>query len=337
MADKTCVLTGITTTGTPHLGNYIGAIRPSIAASRDGGLDSFYFLADYHALVKCRDPDLVARSTREMTAAWLAFGLDTEHAVFYRQSDISEIMHLHWILCCMAAKGLLNRAHAYKAAAAENIESADQDPDRAITMGLFCYPMLMAADILAFNAHRVPVGRDQVQHLEMTRDIAQRFNHHYGEHFVLPKAELPPAGEALQGLDGRKMSKSYGNTIPLFAPADKLRRLVMKIKTNSQPPEEPKETENCTLFQIYRAFAEDAAVQSLGERYRQGIAWGEVKEIVFALLEEEFAEPRRRYETLLADSAALGQVLEDGAERARARSAPLLEKVRQAAGIRPLH
>ena len=337
MADKIRVLTGITTTGIPHLGNYVGAIQPAIAASRDSGLESFYFLADYHALVKCRDADLVARSTREITATWLAFGLDTDNAVFYRQSDIPEIMHFNWILCCLAAKGLLNRAHAYKAAVAENIEKGDRDPDRAITMGLFCYPVLMTADILAFNAHRVPVGRDQVQHVEMARDIAQRFNHHYGEHFVPPEAALPAVGEALHGLDGRKMSKTYGNTVPLLVPADQLRKLVMKIKTNSQPPAEPKDTHNCTLFQIYQAFAEDAAVQSLRERYQQGIAWGEVKEIVFALLEETFTEPRRRYEALLADSTALGQVLARGAERARAQSGPLLEKVRQATGIRPLH
>ena len=337
MADKTCVLTGITTTGTPHLGNYIGAIRPAVAASRDSGSVSFYFLADYHALVKCREPERVARSTREMTAAWLALGLDTERAVFYRQSDIPEILHLNWILSCIAAKGLLNRAHAYKAAVAENTEREHRDPDQAITMGLFCYPVLMAADILAFNAHRVPVGRDQVQHVEMARDIAQRFNHHYEEYFTLPEAQLPAAGEVLCGLDGRKMSKSYDNTIPLFAPAAKLRRLVMKIKTNSQPPEEPKDTENCTLFQIYRAFAPSAAVHSLQERYAQGVGWGEVKEILCAVLEETLAEPRRRYEALLADSAALQDVLNSGAERARARSRPLLAKVQQATGIRPLH
>src|SRR5262252_8382464 len=181
------VLTGITTTGTPHLGNYVGAIRPAIAASRNANVESFYFLADYHALVKCDDPARVQRSTLEIAASWLACGLDPERVYFYRQSDVPEIPELTWLLSCLTAKGLMNRAHAYKAAVDANVE-AGEDPDSAITMGLYGYPVLMAADILMFGAHQVPVGRDQVQHIEMARDIAQRFNHHYGEHFVLPEA-----------------------------------------------------------------------------------------------------------------------------------------------------
>src|SRR5690606_23818343 len=208
----TRVLTGITTTGTPHLGNYVGAIRPSVSASRRSGVQSFYFLADLHGLIKCPEPERIRRSTLEIAASWLAAGLDPAQVVFYRQSDITEIPELTWLLTCVTSKGLLNRAHAYKAAVDRNAE-AGAEADADVTAGLFMYPVLMAADILAFNAHQVPVGRDQVQHLEMTRDIAQRFNHLYGEHFVLPEAVIEEEVATLPGLDGRKMSKSYDNTI----------------------------------------------------------------------------------------------------------------------------
>ena len=226
------VLTGITTTGVPHIGNYVGAIRPTVIASRDKSVNSYYFLADYHSLVKSGDPDRMARSTLEVAASWLAAGLDPD-CVFYRQSDIPEIMELTWVLTCMTAKGLMNRAHAYKAAVAENEARRNRDPDKAITMGLFSYPILMAADILMFKADKVPVGRDQIQHVEMARDIAGRFNHHYGETFVLPEAQVDENTAVLPGLDGRKMSKSYANTIPLFAPEKRFRKLIMRIKTNS--------------------------------------------------------------------------------------------------------
>src|SRR5687768_6226349 len=228
---KTRVLTGITTTGTPHLGNYVGAIRPAIEASRDANVDAFYFLADYHALIKCDDPARIERSRLEIAATWLAAGLDPERVTFYRQSDIPEIPELTWLLTCVTAKGLMNRSHAYKAATDANL-AEQQDADAGITMGLFSYPILMAADILMFNAHRVPVGRDQTQHLEMARNIAQRFNHIYGDTFVLPEAVIDDNVAVLGGLDGRKMSKSYGNTIPLFTPEKELQKLVNKIKTN---------------------------------------------------------------------------------------------------------
>jgi tryptophanyl-tRNA synthetase len=223
------VLTGITTSGTPHLGNYVGAIRPAIEASRTGEFESFFFLADYHALIKCQDADKVHQSTLEIAAAWLAMGLDTEKVTFYRQSDIPEITELTWLLTCMTAKGLMNRAHAYKGAVQANTD-AGEDEDMAISMGLFSYPILMAADILMFNAHKIPVGRDQIQHVEMARDIAQRFNHHYGEHFVLPEAQVDDNVATLQGLDGRKMSKSYGNTIPLFLTEKQLKNISIKLK-----------------------------------------------------------------------------------------------------------
>ncbi len=329
-------LTGITTTGTPHLGNYVGAILPAIEASRRTDVQSFYFLADYHALVKCHDPALVHRSRLEVAATWLALGLDVENVIFYAQTDIPEILELSWILTCVTAKGLMNRAHAYKAAVAENMTEADKDPDKGVNMGLFCYPILMAADILMFNAHKVPVGRDQIQHLEMARDIAARFNHFYGEHFVLPEAVVDDKTAVLVGLDGRKMSKSYGNTIPLFEPEKALRKLIMRIKTNSLPPEAPKDPDGCTLFQIYQAFATTEETAALRARYASGIGWGEVKQMLFEYLNERLSEPRQRYHELLAQPTYIEQILKQGAVRAREYSAPFLHKLRHAVGIRPL-
>src|SRR5690554_1692033 len=249
------VLTGITTTGIPHLGNYAGAIRPAIESSNTGNAESFFFLADYHALIKCQEPERVHESALAVAATWLASGLDPDKVVFYRQSDIPEVAELSWILSCVAAKGLMNRAHAYKAVVQENVEANAADPDKGVTMGLFSYPVLMAADILMFNATHVPVGKDQLQHLEMTRDIGQRFNHLFGETFVMPEAVVDESTMVLKGLDGRKMSKSYNNTIPLFESETKLRKLIMKIKTNSLEPGEPKDPDTCTLFGIYSAFA----------------------------------------------------------------------------------
>ncbi|MDD3993055.1 MAG: tryptophan--tRNA ligase [Desulfobacterales bacterium] len=330
------VLTGITTTGTPHLGNYVGAIRPAIAASSNPEVTSFYFLADYHSIIKCQDPQRVHRSSLEVAAAWIALGLDTERSVFYRQSDIPEIPELTWILSCVTAKGLMNRAHAYKAAVAENEAGDSKDPDKGITMGLFCYPILMAADILMFRAGRVPVGKDQIQHLEMARDIAARFNHLYEPLFVLPEAEINAQAAVLSGLDGRKMSKSYNNTIPLFAPEKKLRQLIMKITTNSLPPEAPKDPATCTLFQIYQAFATAEETADLRRRYAAGIGWGEMKQMLFAYLNDHLAEPRRRYQELVDHPDHVEQLLARGAEKARAHSRPMLDAVRRAVGIRAL-
>src|SRR5690554_1471970 len=330
------VLTGITTTGTPHIGNYVGAIRPAIAASKRPGTRSFLFLADYHSLVKGRDPERLRRSTLEIAAAWLACGLDPENVVFYRQSDVPEIMELNWILTCMTAKGLMNRAHAYKAAVAENEAAGDRDPDKGVTMGLFCYPILMAADILMFKTNKVPVGSDQIQHVEMARDIAQRFNHHYGELFVLPEAVVEEHTAILPGLDGRKMSKSYNNTIPLFAPRDELRKLIMKIKTNSQPPGEPKNPDESALFAIYRAFATPEETAAIRARYAEGIGWGEMKQILFEYIDAHLADARAEYERLIASPEEVERVLRKGAEKARAVSRPFLDEIRYAVGVRPL-
>ncbi len=329
------VLTGITTTGTPHLGNYVGAIKPAIAASRDAGTDSFYFLADYHALVKCEDPQRVQQSTLEIAATWLALGLDTSRSVFYRQSDITEIPELTWLLTCVTAKGLMNRAHAYKAAVEDNVE-AGEDPDWGITMGLFSYPVLMAADILMFNAHRVPVGRDQVQHLEMARDIAGRFNHRYGEHFTLPEAVVDEHVATLPGTDGRKMSKSYDNTIPLWLPEKKLRKAIMKIKTNSLEPGEPKDPDNAAVYSVYAAFAGERQRAEMRQAFADGIAWGEVKQQLFELINAELEGPRERYEALINNPHKVEKELERGAERAREISRPFIERLRDAVGIRLL-
>jgi tryptophanyl-tRNA synthetase len=330
------ILTGVTTTGTPHLGNYVGAIRPSVEASQRDDTNNFYFLADYHALVKNQDPDSVHRSSLEVAATWLAIGLNTQKAIFYRQSDIPEIPELMWILNSVTAKGLMNRAHAYKAAVAANEDGSSRDPDKGITMALFSYPVLMAADILLFNADRVPVGQDQKQHVEMARDIAQRFNHNFADLFVIPEAEIDANTAVLSGLDGRKMSKSYNNAIPLFAPEKKLRKLIMKIKTNSLEPGEPKETEGSTLFEIYQAFARQEETEAMRSRFAEGIGWGDLKQELFEYLNEHLSAARDEYDRLMAAPDHIETVLVDGAERAREIAVPFLATIRDAVGIRPL-
>jgi tryptophanyl-tRNA synthetase len=329
---KQRILTGITTTGTPHLGNYVGAIRPAIAASRDESSESFFFLADYHALIKCQDPQLIRQSSKEIAATWLALGLDTDSALFYRQSDIPEITELTWILCCNTAKGLMNRAHAYKAAVQAN-EEVGEDPDFAITMGLFSYPVLMAADILMFNAQKIPVGRDQVQHVEMARDIAQRFNHNFAEVFTLPEAVVAADTAVLQGLDGRKMSKSYNNTIPLFLAEKPLHKAINKIKTNLLEPGEPKNPDDSTVFQLWTAFASPEETARMRREFENGIAWGEAKKQLFEMINNELAAARDRYTRLMDDPGHIESVLRRGAERAREHSSKLMQKVRAAVGI----
>jgi len=331
MAVKT-TLTGITTTGTPHLGNYVGAIRPSIAASNTGNGDYYFFLADYHALIKCQEPELVHKSTREIAATWLALGLDTDKAVFYRQSDVPEIPELTWLLTCITAKGLMNRAHAYKDTVQKNLDGGE-DPDFAINMGLFSYPILMAADILMFNATDVPVGRDQIQHLEMARDIAARFNHIYGEHLRLPEARIDDNVAVLKGLDGRKMSKSYNNTIPLFLGEKQLRKHINKIKTNLLEPGEPKDPNDSTVFQVWQAFASEEQTEYMRKEFENGIAWGEAKKQLFELVNGQLGEARERYNELVVNSHQIEAVLRQGAEKARAKAQPLMQKLRKAVGI----
>ena len=328
-------LTGITTTGTPHLGNFVGSIRPSVAASLTPGVQSFYFLADYHALIKCEDPVRIQRSTLEIAASWLAAGLNPEKVTFYRQSDIPEIPELTWLLTCVTGKGVLNRAHAYKASVDKNT-AAGREQDDGVTAGLFMYPVLMGADILMFKAHKVPVGRDQIQHIEMARDMAASFNHLYGEHFVLPEAAIDEHVATLPGLDGRKMSKSYDNTIPLFSSRDQLKKLIGGILTDSRAPGEPKEVEGSALFQIYQAFATPEETDALRRQYAEGIAWGDAKQLLFERIDRDVAPMRERYDDLMAHPEKIEQTLLAGAERARQIATPFVRKLRSAVGLRSL-
>jgi tryptophanyl-tRNA synthetase len=332
----TRVLTGITTTGTPHLGNYVGAIRPALAASRRDDVDAFYFMADYHALIKSGDSARIERSRLEIAATWLAAGLDPERVTFYRQSDIPEIPELTWFLTCIASKGMLNRAHAYKAAVERNTESSE-DPDAGITAGLYLYPVLMAADILAFDANQVPVGRDQIQHIEMARDLAQRFNHlHDHEFFVLPEALIEDQVATLPGLDGRKMSKSYDNTIPLFAGGPKaLREAIMRIVTDSRAPGEPKDADASALFTIYRALASAAESAAFRQGLLDGMGWGDAKQALYERVELDVAPMRERYAALMHDPAAIETILQNGARKARAIAAPKVAALRAVLGLRP--
>ena len=332
---RTRVLTGITTTGTPHLGNYVGAIRPTVQASRNPATQGFYFLADYHALIKCDEPARIQRSTLEIAASWIAAGLDPERVMFYRQSDIPEIPELTWFLTCVTGKGLLNRAHAYKASVDKN-NAARNDPDADVSAGLFMYPVLMGADILMFKAHKVPVGRDHIQHIEMARDMASSFNHLYGDHLVLPEAVIEESVSLLPGLDGRKMSKSYDNTIPLFSSSAQLKKLISGIVTDSRAPGEAKDTEGSALFQIYQAFASAEETASLAKAYADGMGWGDAKQVLFERIDREIAPMRAQYEELINHPAQVDAILLKGAAKARELATPFIKELRHAVGLRSL-
>jgi len=332
---RTRVLTGITTTGTPHLGNYVGAIRPTVQASRNPATQGFYFLADYHALIKCDEPARIQRSTLEIAASWIAAGLDPERVMFYRQSDIPEIPELTWFLTCVTGKGLLNRAHAYKASVDKN-NAAGNDPDADVSAGLFMYPVLMGADILMFKAHKVPVGRDQIQHIEMARDVASSFNHLYGDHLVLPEAVIEESVSLLPGLDGRKMSKSYDNTIPLFSSSAQLKKLISGIVTDSRAPGEAKDTEGSALFQIYQAFASAEETATLAKAYADGMGWGDAKQVLFERIDREIAPMRAQYEELINHPAQVDAILLKGAAKARELATPFIKELRHAVGLRSL-
>ena len=332
---KKITLTGITTTGTPHLGNYVGAIRPAVVSSHCADQKSFFFLADYHALIKSKDKNLIYRSTTEVAASWLALGLNTDNAVFYRQSDIPEIAELMWILNCITAKGLMNRSHAYKNAVQTNIEG-NEDNDFGITMGLFSYPVLMAADILLFKANIVPVGRDQIQHVEMARDIAQRFNHIYGQIFQIPEVKLDQNVDTLVGFDGRKMSKSYNNIIPIFTSEKLLKKSINKIKTNLLEPGQPKDPDDSLIFQFWKAFAHQPQIEEMRDKFKNGISWGEAKKELFELINNELAEPREKYNQLISDPEKIELLLIEGARKAREKSLPFIKEIREAVGINTL-
>ena len=328
---KKRILTGITTTGLPHIGNYIGAIKPALEFAKNSN-DSFFFLADYHSIIKNNKPSEISSSVENIALAWLSCGLDTNSTYFYRQSDVPEILELSWILNCITAKGLMNRSHAYKAATALN----NDDIDKGITMGLFSYPVLMAADILMFDSTHVPVGSDQIQHLEMTRDIASRFNHLYEPIFTLPEPIIHNEKKVVPGLDGRKMSKSYGNVIPLLESEKKLRKSIMKIVTNSLEPGEPKDFNDCTLFELYQHFANEKDVLTFKQSYKDGISWGEAKEILFNAINKELKPVREKHSKYIEDKGLINDLLNDGAKKARVIAKEKISKIREVIGIKDI-
>ena len=329
---KKISLTGIKPTGTLHIGNYFGAIKPALELAKE--YDARYFIADYHALNTVKDPEEMRANIREVAAGWLAAGLDPERVIFYRQSSIPEVFELTTQLMAFTAKGLMNRAHAYKAAVQENAEKG-ADPDAGVNMGLYTYPALMAADIIIFDSDVVPVGKDQVQHIEMAQDIAQAVNANYGQPVLkVPQAAVVESVAVVPGLDGRKMSKSYNNTIPLFAPEKALRKLIMRIVTNSQGVEEPKDPETSQLYVLYKLFANVEEQAALAARYRAGgMGWGEAKEELFQVVNRELSPMRERFEALIADPAGLDAILARGAEKARPIAAATVKRFRRAAGI----
>ncbi|WP_199432626.1 tryptophan--tRNA ligase [Qaidamihabitans albus] len=331
-------LTGIKPTGEPHLGNLIGAIRPALQLAEQ--YDSVYFIADYHALTSVRDPKLLRHYSRSVAATWVAAGLDPNRTIFYVQSDVPEIFELTWALSCVTGKGLMNRAHAYKAARDRNVE-AGEEPDAGVNMGLYNYPILMAVDILIMESDVVPVGKDQVQHVEYAADIAGSFNHLYGESYRLkvPQAIIPDAGtgHTLPGLDGRKMSKSYDNTIPLFLPENQLKKLVRRIPTDSTPVEAPKDPDGSAVFQILEQFAPPSAAAVVADTRKRleagGMGWGELKNVLFDVLNTELAPLRERYDELMQPGSDLDAYLAEGAVKARERAGRVLGSVREAIGI----
>ena len=328
---KQIALTGIKPTGQPHIGNYLGMIKPALELAQD--YQALYFIADYHALTTVKNKKELEDLTYQVTATWLALGLNPDDVIFYRQSDIPEVFELAWVLACFTAKGLLNRAHAYKAIVDDNL-AAGREEDKAINVGLYTYPVLMAADILLFGTHVVPVGLDQQQHLEITRDIALIFNKNYQDVLVVPEAVIRKEVMTISGLDGRKMSKSYNNVIPFFAPSNQVRKQVMRIVTDSKRPEEPKDPEECNVFAIYRHFADANAVAAKRKLYLEGgLAYGDMKNELYELLETTFSAQREEYNALMENRSELDKVLENGAEKARDIAVPILAKVRKTVGV----
>ena len=328
---KPIALTGIKPTGKPHIGNYLGMYRPALDLMEN--YLGMYFVADYHAVTSMHDPDLLQSLVYEVAASWLALGLDPDQAIFFRQSDIPEIPEFTWILSCFTSKGLLNRAHAYKAALDENLELG-HDPDEGINAGLFYYPVLMAADILLYGSDVVPVGLDQKQHIEITRDIAEAFNRTYGDILKVPEGLIQESVMKVPGIDGRKMSKSYDNTIPIFAPEKELRKQVMRIVTDSKRPEDPKDPEEDNLFSLLQFFASPGRLEEIRQLYvHGGAAYGSLKKELADLILEHFAEARVKFEDLIADRAYLDRILLEGAAKAREMGKPYLMAARKATGI----
>ena len=333
---KKIVLTGVTPSGTPHLGNYIGAIKPAIEMSLNKDYQCMYFISDQHSLVKLWDKKLRQQYISEIACSWLALGLDSDTTMFYRQSDIPEIMELNWILATVASKGLLNRAHAYKAVVDQNIqEDNEADSDKGITMGLYNYPVLMSADIMMFDAELVPVGKDQIQHIEIARDIANRFNHIYkSQTLTSPQAMISDDGQTILGLDGRKMSKSYDNTIPIFSTEKKLRKQIMKIITNSQLPEEKKDPANCTVFSIYKAISTKSEIAELEHKYLSGgLGWGDAKQILFEKVNTYLTDAREKYDYYMANPKLVEEILVKGAQKTRPIAIQKLKEIKDTIGM----
>jgi tryptophanyl-tRNA synthetase len=329
---KKISLTGIKPTGDLHIGNYFGAIKPALELTNE--YDARYFIADYHALNAVKCPKELSSAIRQVAAGWLAAGLDPDKVIFYRQSFIPEVFELTTMLMAFTAKGLMNRAHAYKASVQANNEKGD-DPDAGINMGLFTYPVLMAADIIIFDSDVVPVGKDQVQHIEMAQDIAQSVNANYGQQVLkIPQAVVQEDVAVVPGLDGRKMSKSYGNVIPLFVPEKTLRKTIMRITTNSQSIEEPKDPDSSQIFQLYKLFADESEQAALASRYKAGgMGWGEAKEELFRVVNRCLSPMRERFDAIMADIPALDKILLKGSEKARPIAAATVSRFRKAAGV----
>lgn len=322
------ILTGIKPTGTPHLGNYVGALKPLIEMAKTN--KTYMFIADLHALNIIHDPKQIRQHTYEIAAMLIALGLDLNNAILFRQSDILEVYQLSNLLMNVTPKGLMNRAHSYKAAMDKNI-AAGLDVDAGVNMGLYTYPILMAADILLYNTDKVPVGADQKQHVEFARDIAGYFNHLYGETFKLPEPVIGETTGIIPGLDGRKMSKSYDNVIPLFAPAPELKKKIMRIITDSKTPDEPKDPDTSTIFQLYQNFASDAEIAQLRDKFTAGgMGYGTAKTILFEKIDSVLSSARTEYERLMANPAELDDILADGAARARVVASDVLARVKHA-------
>lgn len=322
------ILTGIKPTGTPHLGNYVGALKPLIEMAKTN--KTYMFIADLHALNIIHDPKQIRQHTYEIAAMLIALGLDLNNAILFRQSDILEVYQLSNLLMNVTPKGLMNRAHSYKAAMDKNI-AAGLDVDAGVNMGLYTYPILMAADILLYNTDKVPVGADQKQHVEFARDIAGYFNHTYGETFKLPEPVIGETTGIIPGLDGRKMSKSYDNVIPLFAPAPELKKKIMRIITDSKTPDEPKDPDTSTIFQLYQNFASESEIADLRAKFTAGgMGYGTAKTILFEKIDSVLSSARTEYERLMAHPAELDDILADGAARARVVASDVLARVKHA-------
>lgn len=323
------VLTGIKPTGDIHLGNLLGAIRPAIEMSKDSTHDrALYFIADAHALTALKDPELFNQYVYEVAATWVALGLDTSRAIFFKQSDVKEVFELNWMLGCMTPKGDMNRAHSYKDRVQKNTEEK-RDVDHGVNIGLYTYPVLMSADILLYDTNHVPVGKDQIQHVEIARSIAGRCNEYFGAGTLIePQEVIQKSGSYIPGLDGRKMSKSYGNIIPLWGTEKKLKKTINKIVTDTSAPEDAKDPNDCIIMEMYRLFANKEQVSALEKRYLEGIGWGHAKAELFEVVNEFLREPRDKFNYLMENKTELDEILEDGAARASAIAKETMKRVR---------